>query len=212
MYKYVKRTFDLILSLFFFLFISPLFLLIILLQFLLNGLPIFYKGLRTGKDNRIFKIIKFRTMVKDAEKKGGFTTSKNDNRITKFGSLLRKTKLDEIPQLINIFKGEMSFIGPRPEVPFYTNQYNELEKSILSVRPGITDFSSIKFISLDDEVGSQNADQVYQEKIFKEKNRLRLKYINELSLITDTKIFFITIYKVFIKIVSFATIKKNDKR
>ncbi len=207
MYKYLKRFYDILFSLLFLILITPFFLVIVFLQLVFNGFPIFYFGIRTGKDEKEFKIYKFRTMVKNAEQKGGFTTGKNDHRITKFGKILRLTKIDEIPQLINILKGEMSFIGPRPELPFYTKQYNEEEKVILTVRPGITDYSSIKFINLDQEVGSVEADKVYLEKIFKQKNQLRLKYVNEISLHTDLKIFFITIKKVLIKIFSFGKIR-----
>jgi lipopolysaccharide/colanic/teichoic acid biosynthesis glycosyltransferase len=209
MYKYFKRVSDLIFSLLFLFIISPVFLTIFFLQVLFNGFPIFYLGLRTGKNNKEFKIYKFRTMVKNAELKGGFTTGKNDSRITKFGKMLRLTKLDEIPQLINIIKGDMSFVGPRPEIPFYTRQYSPEEKSILNVCPGITDYSSIKFINLDEEVGSENADKVYLEKIFKEKNILRLRYVREISFKTDMKIFLITIIKVFYKIITFGKIKKK---
>jgi lipopolysaccharide/colanic/teichoic acid biosynthesis glycosyltransferase len=134
-------------------------------------------------------------MVKDADKIGGGTTALNDSRITKVGHFLRKTKLDEIPQLINIIKGEMSFIGPRPELIRYTTQYEGLEKYILKVRPGITDFSSIEFINLDEIVGGENADEMYEKYVLKRKNFLRLKYVNQISFIVDFRLFFITVIR-----------------
>jgi lipopolysaccharide/colanic/teichoic acid biosynthesis glycosyltransferase len=139
-------------------------------------------------------------MIKNADKIGGGTTALYDKRITKFGNVLRKTKLDEIPQLINIIFGSMSFIGPRPELLQYTTMYNEVEKYILKVRPGITDFSSLEFINLDEIVGSNNPDKFYEENILNKKNNLRLKYIFNLSLKTDIKIFVFTIVRVLEKI------------
>ena len=171
------------------------------MQIFFNGIPIFYKPFRGGFKDRKFKIIKFRTMIKDADKIGGGTTGLNDIRITKFGNLLRKTKLDEIPQIINIIIGNMSFIGPRPELLQYTNLYNEYEKYILKVRPGITDYSSLEFINLDEVVGSNDPDKFYEEIVLNKKNHLRLKYIQELSLKNDIKIFILTIIKVVGKII-----------
>lgn len=203
LYYYLKSFFDFFFSFFLIIFLSPLIVFIIFLQIILNGFPIFYFGNRSGKNGKIFKIIKFRTMVKNSEKSGGDTTAKNDKRITKFGRFLRRTKIDEIPQLFNVLKGEMSFVGPRPELPFYTNQYSELEKVILFIKPGITDFSSIKFINLDQEVGAFDSDNIYEKKILKEKNALRIKYYNELSFSTDFKIIVLTIVKVLIKTFNF---------
>jgi lipopolysaccharide/colanic/teichoic acid biosynthesis glycosyltransferase len=140
-------------------------------------------------------------MVPNADKIGGGTTAMNDPRITKFGSFLRKTKLDEIPQLLNIIIGNMSFVGPRPELLRYTNAYFGLEKYILFVRPGITDFSSLKFINLDEVVGEINADEMYEKYILQEKNQLRLKYVSEISLLVDTQIFFLTVMKTLKKAV-----------
>lgn len=138
-------------------------------------------------------------MVQDADKIGGGTTALNDCRITKVGHFLRKTKLDETANLINIFLGTMSFIGPRPELIKYTEQYKGREKVILEVRPGITDFSSMQFINLDEIVGTENADEMYEKYVLKKKNILRIKYAENVSLITDIRIFFKTIWKVFQK-------------
>jgi lipopolysaccharide/colanic/teichoic acid biosynthesis glycosyltransferase len=161
--------------------------------------PIFYKALRGGYHNIPFKIYKFRTMVAGADKIGGGTTSLNDSRITKTGRFLRKTKLDEIPQLLNIVKGEMSFIGPRPELLQYTNNYTNEEKIILAVRPGITDISSIRFIALDEIVGEENADEYYEKYVLKQKNLLRVEYVKKQSFALDIQLFCATIWGVLKK-------------
>lgn len=139
-------------------------------------------------------------MVINADKIGGNTTALNDPRITRVGKILRKTKLDELPQLINIIKGDMSFVGPRPEVLAYTSKYTEEEKRILSVRPGITDISSLKYISLDEVVGAVNADEYYETHVLHNKNLLRLEYVDKQSFSLDAKLFFLTIWGVFKKI------------
>ena len=157
----IKRLLDLILAIILLIILSPIYIVISLLIVIETGFPIFYKADRGGYNNKTFKIFKFRTMVKDADKIGGGTTALNDSRITKVGGFLRKTKLDEIPQLLNIINGSMSFVGPRPELLKYTNQYVGEEEYILKVRPGITDYSSIEFISLDEIVGEENADDMY---------------------------------------------------
>lgn len=197
----IKRTFDCITALILFVIISPVIVVtIILIRIDSNG-PVFYRALRGGYHDIPFKIYKFRSMVINADKIGGPTTGLNDKRITKIGMFLRKTKLDETPQLINIIKGEMSFIGPRPEVLQYTELYNEQEKNILEVRPGITDISSLKFISLDEAVGEENADENYEKYILGHKNELRLKYVKEQSFILDAKLFIKTVLRTIKKII-----------
>lgn len=199
--KYVKRLIDGLLAFIFLLLLSPFFLIIsLLIKFDSKG-PIFYRALRGGYHNIPFKILKFRTMVVNADKIGGNTTALNDSRITKIGKILRKTKLDELPQLINIIKGDMSFIGPRPEVLVYTSRYSEEEKRILSVRPGITDISSLNYISLDEVVGSENADEYYEKYVLHHKNQLRLEYVDHQSAWLDIKLFFLTIWGVIKKII-----------
>lgn len=182
----------------------PLYILIAIAIVIESGFPIFYKADRGGYRGSSFQIYKFRSMVRNADQIGGGTTALNDSRITKIGSFLRKTKLDETAQLLNIIKGEMSFIGPRPELLKYTNQYQGTEKYILEVRPGITDYSSLEFINLDDIVGSSNADEVYENKVLKRKNQLRIKYATTVSFKTDVKLFFQTIYMTSQKALSVA--------
>lgn len=201
--KVFKRIGDLFLSISIFFILLPIFLLVSLLIVLESGFPILYKANRGGYNGKTFKIYKFRSMVKDADKIGGGTTALNDSRITKVGNFIRKTKIDELPNLLNIIKGEMSFIGPRPELLKYTSQYTGTEKLILKVRPGITDFSSIEFINLDEIVGSINADENYEKLVLPKKNKLRLKYVGNISFITDSKIFFLTINKVIKKSIKF---------
>lgn len=142
-------------------------------------------------------------MVKNADKIGGGTTAFNDSRITKIGNFLRKTKLDETANLINIIRGEMSFIGPRPELIRYTEKYDGVEKYIFEVRPGITDYSSDVFINLDEIVGSENADEMYEKYVLANKNALRVRYAAEVSFKTDIKIFFKTVFDVLKKAFSF---------
>jgi len=159
---------------------------------------IFYRGERIGLNGKLFRIYKFRTMVMDAEKFGASSTSEDDARITKIGSFLRKYKLDEIPQLINVLKGEMSIVGPRPQVSWAVELYSAEEKRLLTVRPGITDYASIRFRNESDILkGSADPDRDYLEKIAPEKLRLALKYIDTMSLWTDLKIIFGTLKVLF---------------
>lgn len=201
--RYIKRILDLFFSVFLFVLLLPLFLIISVAIAADSGFPVFYRAQRGGYKNQPFKIYKFRTMVQNADQIGGGTTALNDARITRIGAFLRKTKLDEIANLINIIRGEMSFIGPRPELLRYTNLYIGNEKYIFEVRPGITDFSSDLFINLDEIVGSENADEMYEKYVLKNKNALRVKYAAEVSFSTDVHIFFKTVIDVLKKTSSF---------
>ena len=180
--KYIKRGLDIIITGIVLVILWPLYLILAVAIFLEDGFPVFYRAPRGGYKNQTFKICKFRTMVKNADKIGGGTTALHDPRITKVGEVLRKTKLDEIPQLGQVFLGKMSLIGPRPELVKYTEAYEGEEKDILCVRPGITDFSSVEFINLDEIVGGENADEMYEKYVLKKKNKLRIKYAHEVSL------------------------------
>lgn len=187
----------------------PFYMIIALAVIIEDGSPVFYRPLRGGYRNKPFHIFKFRSMVKNADKIGGGTTALHDPRITKVGNFLRKTKLDEIPQLFNIINGTMSFIGPRPELLRYTDQYEGEEKLIFEVRPGITDFSSIEFINLDEIVGKGDADEMYEKYVLKKKNALRIKYAKEVSLTTDVKLFSLTVWRVIKKAFSFIFLGKH---
>lgn len=206
----IKRVVDLVISFPFLILILPVYLVIGIAILIEDGKPVFYRPLRGGYRNKPFRIFKFRTMVKNADKIGGGTTAHHDPRITKVGAVLRKTKLDETANLLNIIAGTMSFIGPRPELLQYTDKYEGEEKEILEVRPGVTDFSSIEFINLDEIVGSGNADEMYEKVVLKRKNELRVKYAESVSFGTDCKIFFTTVFKVLEK--AFAFIVKKEHR
>lgn len=205
----LKPVIGLFLALFLLILLLPVFIIISISIIAESGFPVFYKPLRGGYHHKPFHIIKFRSMVKNADKIGGGTTALNDPRITKVGNFLRKTKLDEIPQLLNILSGSMSFIGPRPELLQYTDKYEGEEKIILEVRPGITDYSSIEFINLDEIVGKGNADEMYEKYVLKKKNALRIKYAKEVSFTTDVKLFSLTVWRVFKKAISFIFMGKH---
>lgn len=163
--------------------------------------PVLYRGIRTGWRGRPFRILKFRTMVIDAERKGGGTTALHDPRVFAFGRVLRRFKLDELPQLLNVLHGEMSLVGPRPELPRYTERYSAEEQAILSVPPGITDYSSIRFSALDQTVGATDADGMFERQVLPEKNRLRLEYVRTRSFWGDMKILVLTVWCVLRKLV-----------
>jgi lipopolysaccharide/colanic/teichoic acid biosynthesis glycosyltransferase len=195
----LKRLFDIAFSFFGLIIVLPLIGLVAVLIKLDSPGPVFYRGQRIGRFGKPFKIFKFRTMVENAEKTGVFSTAADDPRLTKIGRFLKKYQLDELPQLINILKGEMSFVGPRPEVKFYIEMMTEEEKNIiLSVRPGITDWASLwNFHEGEILKGSLNPDKVYQEKIRPEKIRLQIKYVKERSFLKDIEIIWKTVMKVF---------------
>jgi len=162
--------------------------------------PVFYRGTRVGKDGKEFRIFKFRTMVINADKLGGPSTAGDDPRLTKTGKFLKKYQLDELLQLINVLKGEMSLVGPRPEVKMYVDMIAQEERSkILSIRPGMTDWASLwNFHESEILKGSKNPEKTYLEEIRPEKIRLQLKYVGNHSFLTDLKIIFKTISKIFI--------------
>ena len=207
--RIIKRVIDIVLSGIMLLIISPFFLIITFAIAAQDGFPVFYRADRGGYRNKPFKICKYRSMVKNADKIGGGTTALNDPRITKVGNFLRKTKLDEIPQIGQVFIGKMSFIGPRPELLQYVNQYKGEEFDILQVRPGITDYSSVEFIKLDEIVGGDNADEMYEKYVLKKKNELRVKYAHTVSFKTDFTIFFRTVFAVLKKAFGFIFGKKH---
>lgn len=193
----MKRLFDIIFSTVGLIIVSPLFVLIALVIKLTDGGPVFYRGVRVGKAEKAFRMFKFRSMVVDADKIGGPSTSCDDVRLTRIGTFLRKWKLDELPQLIDVARGTMSFVGPRPEVPYYIDRLTPDEKRlILSVRPGITDYASLwNFNEAEILRGSADPEKTYQEKIWPEKKRLQIKYVKERSLLTDISLILQTLKK-----------------
>lgn len=191
--KRAKRLLDVALSLLGLVLLSPLLVALALWIKRDSPGPVFYRGLRVGRHGRPFRIYKFRTMVADAERLGGPSTADNDPRITPAGRFLRKYKLDELPQLLNVLRGEMSLVGPRPEVPEYVALYNEEERTVLSVRPGITDWASL-WNSDEGAVLATAADpeELYRELIRPTKLYLQLQYVRTRSLGTDLRILALT--------------------
>ena len=201
--RHIKRVLDILISGTALLILWPLYLIVGILIALEDGFPVFYRAERGGYHGKNFFICKFRTMVKNADRIGGGTTSLHDPRITKIGNILRKTKMDELPQLGQVLIGKMSLVGPRPELIQYVQQYQGEELDILQVRPGITDYSSVEFINLDEIVGEENADEMYEKYVLKKKNALRIKYAHTVSLKTDIHIFLLTIRAVLDKALGF---------
>ena len=213
----MKRIFDFCLSFFGLIILSPLLFFFSILIWLQDLKSPFYVADRIGKNEKPFKMIKFRSMIVNAHKSGVDSTASDDNRITSIGRVVRKFKIDEIPQLFNVLKGEMSFVGPRPNVERETKMYSLVEKKILSVRPGITDFSSIVF-SDEGEIlmGSKDPDLKYNQIIRPWKSRLALIYIDRQNLFLDIKIIFWTLFaiinkkKVLKNITNFLIRNKSD--
>lgn len=200
---FMKRACDFILSFVGLLLLSPVLLAIAAALKGSSPGPIVYRGLRVGRWGRPFHILKFRTMVVDAERIGGSSTADDDPRITRVGKLLRKYKLDELPQLINVLKGEMSLVGPRPEVPQYVAMFTNEEQLILAVRPGITDLASLwnadegSFLA-----GSKDPEKTYLEVIRPNKIRLQLEYVRRQSFVTDLQIIWKTVWTVLMRMVT----------
>ena len=192
----LKRIFDIILSLFGLIILSPFMLIIAILIKIDSKGPVFFKQVRITKGGKEFKIFKYRTMKVGSDKYSQITVGK-DERITKIGSFLRKYKLDEIPQLINVLIGDMSLVGPRPEVPKYVALYTDEQKEILKVRAGITDYASIEFSDENDLLASEEEpEKAYIEKIMPKKIELNKKYLSEISVLTDIRIILLTIKKI----------------
>ena len=195
-----KRILDVIVSATALLLLSPVFLFLALAIRIDSPGPAFYRGVRIGRHGRPFKIFKFRSMVQDAERRGTSSTNITDMRVTRVGRFIRKFKLDEFSQLINVLIGDMSLVGPRPEVQKFVDMYTDEEKIILTVRPGITDWSSIKFHNegeIIESSGIADADEAYAQLIRPEKLRLQLKYVRERNLWIDIKIILCTILTIF---------------
>ena len=193
-----KRVFDILFSFFGLVFLLPIFVVISIFVLFSSRGGIFYLQKRVGKNGRDFLLLKFRTMKTGSDKKGLLTVGGKDNRITGIGYYLRKYKLDELPQLINVLIGDMSLVGPRPEVRKYVELYDTNQMQVLQVRPGITDYASIQYIDENEILGkSSNPEKTYIEEIMPEKLKLNLKYIETQSFLVDMKIIFSTISKIF---------------
>lgn len=193
----LKRLFDITASFIGISLLLPFFLIICVLIVINSGFPIFYFQTRVGKNNKDFKLFKFRTMHTNADKKGLLTVGGRDPRVTAIGYYLRKYKLDELPQLFNVLFGSMSLVGPRPEVRKYVNLYTVDQLQVLSVKPGITDYASLEYINENDLLAaSANPEQTYINEIMPAKLALNLKYIDEKSFGVDVKVILDTIKKI----------------
>lgn len=198
MYNFFKRLIDFILSFLVIIILLPALVIISIFILIDDGFPIIYAQERIGKNWKKFKILKFRTMIKNADKVGLGITSEDDNRILKSGKFLRKFKLDELPQLFNVLMGEMSLVGPRPEIDKYVSMFKQDYDTILKIKPGLTDYASIEYrnesVILDN---SSNKEKTYVEKILPEKLALNKKYIEDYNFFTDIKILIYTIIAIF---------------
>ncbi len=193
----MKRLFDIIFSFTGLIIFLPFFIFISLFIVIDSRGGIFYKQVRVGKDGNDFTLFKFRSMRTDSDKGSLLTVGGRDSRITKIGYFIRKYKMDELPQLINVLLGDMSLVGPRPEVRRYVDLYNDEQKKVLSVKPGITDYASIEYRNENEILGkADNPEQIYIDEIMPAKLKLNLKYIEEKSFSVDLKIIFKTIGKV----------------
>jgi lipopolysaccharide/colanic/teichoic acid biosynthesis glycosyltransferase len=191
----MKRLFDITASFFGIIILSPLLIFIGLWVGLSSKGGVFYKQIRVGKNNKDFKLYKFRSMRVNSDKQGLLTVGSKDSRITKAGYFIRKYKIDELPQLFNVLKGDMSFVGPRPEVRRYVDLYSEEQMKVLSVRPGITDPASIKYRNENDILSSaSNPEEYYIQHIMPDKLKINIDYINTQTFIKDIKIIFQTIF------------------
>ncbi len=197
----LKRFLDFIGSLILLILLSPILIILAILIKIDSKGPVFYRQERVTTNGKIFKIFKFRTMIQDADKRGALITGKQDSRITRIGNKIRKCRLDELPQLINILKGEMSFVGTRPEVKKYVDMYTDEMKATLLMPAGVTSMASIKFKDEDEIISKQTKsdktiDEAYVNDILPEKMKWNLEYIKKFSIFEDLKICIETVIKV----------------
>lgn len=194
----MKRLFDIVFSFLVIIFLLPIGFIFVISIFFYSKNGAFYIQSRVGRYGKPFKLLKFRSMRIGSDEKVLLTIGSADQQITKLGGFLRKYKLDEIPQLINIFMGDMSFVGPRPEVPKYVNLNSEIQKKVLDVRPGLTDYASLKYFD-ENRILSEYSDpeKVYIEKLLPDKLKLSLKYIEERNFLLDMNLIIKTILRLF---------------
>ena len=193
----LKRIFDIFLSILVLVCCLPFLIIISLLIIIDSGFPVIYKQTRVGKDKKEFMIFKFRTMYRNVPSNGFLTVGARDVRITRIGYILRKYKLDELPQLFNIIKGDMSLVGPRPETPNFVKLYDQEQIKVLTVNPGLTDYASLEYMN-ENELLSEYSDPIdaYIKYVMPAKLLLNIKYIKEKSFSTDIKILLRTVFKI----------------
>ncbi len=196
----LKRTIDFIVAAIGLALLSPLFIAIALAIKVFSPGPVFFRGKRAGLRGELFGVLKFRSMIVDAESRGGSATAEDDPRVTRFGTVLRKYKMDELPQLVNVLRGEMSLVGPRPEVEKYVRMYTGAEADILTVRPGMTDWASLwNFDEGAVLAGSPHPEADYERLIRPTKLHLQLLYVRNRSTVLDLKILFHTAAKLLLR-------------
>lgn len=196
----MKRTFDIVMSGLGLVCLSPLFLVLAVWIKCDSKGPVFYRQVRVGRNNKDFRLFKFRSMRPDSDKLGLITVGGHDPRVTRSGYYIRKYKLDEFPQLINVFKGDMSLVGPRPEVRKYVDMYTPEQMHVLDVRPGITSLASIRYRNENDILAeAEDPDRCYIEKIMPEKIAIDMEYVDKASLWTDIKLIFSTFREIIAK-------------
>ena len=196
------RFFDFILSLVGLVVLAPILIVLAIWIKIDSKGPVFYKQVRVGQNGIDFGLFKFRSMVVDADKKGLITVGGRDPRITRSGYFIRKYKLDELPQLINVLVGDMSLVGPRPEVRKYVDLYTDEQQKVLSVKPGITDYASIEYMDENEILGkSSDPEKTYIEEIMPEKIKYNMKYIQNKNVSEYFKIIFLTLLKIVRKII-----------
>lgn len=196
----MKRIFDIVASGIGLIILSPLFVVLAVWIKTDSKGPVFYRQIRVGKDNKDFRLFKFRSMRPDSDKLGLITVGGRDPRVTRSGYYIRKYKLDELPQLINVFKGDMSLVGPRPEVRKYVDLYTTDQLRVLSVRPGITSLASIRYRNENEILASaKDPDKTYVEQVLIDKLNIDLQYIDNASFVGDLKLIFITLKEIIIK-------------
>ena len=194
----LKRTFDILFSSIGLLMLLPVFLVMAVWIKADSEGPVFYRQVRVGMHGKLFRIFKFRSMRLGSDKASQITIGERDSRITRSGIIIRKYKLDELPQLINVFTGDMSFVGPRPEEPKYVDLYTEAQRHVLDVRPGITDMASIKYINENELLGkANNPEDYYIHTIMPDKLSINLEYVKNNSFMDDVTIIFKTLSKIF---------------
>ena len=193
----LKHSFDILVSLIAFILLSPIFLIIAIIIKLTSLGPVFYKGKRVGKGGEIFLMHKFRSMIADADKIGSDLTKYGDNRITGIGKFLRKTKIDELPNLIDVLKGDMSIVGPRPESPSYTQYYDERQKKALHVRPGVTGLAQLQNRREELKLKNQaDPDAYYIHELMPKKLEIDLYYVENRNFLMDIKIILKTVFHI----------------
>lgn len=196
----MKRTFDIIASGLGLVCLSPLFALLAIWIKLDSKGPVFYKQTRVGRNNKDFRLFKFRSMRPDSDKLGLITVGGHDPRVTRSGYFIRKYKLDEFPQLINVFKGDMSLVGPRPEVRKYVDMYTPEQMKVLSVRPGITSLASIRYRNENEILAeAEDPDRCYIEQVMPDKLKIDLEYVDNAGFLNDIKLIFATFKEIITK-------------